>query len=176
MAWTTPNSSRPANYKVLSSDWNADQANAQYLYDHIVSPFATCVLSATGNVSCSNATETALTFSTEDLDTDTMHSTSVNTSRITINTSGWYEFCGYANFSNSSATGFRRLVLWKNGVGTGTAVRQCLEIPSTIDVTTSLQWIQQCAGGDYFELGAYQSSGGAENVTNRQFSAKYLGS
>ena len=50
----------------------------------------------------------AVTFDTERFDTDTIHSTSTNTSRLTINTGGKYLIGGAVTFT-ANATGQRQL-------------------------------------------------------------------
>ena len=44
----------------------------------------------TGNLTITNATETALTYNSEHFDTDTIHDTGSNTSRLTCKTAGKY--------------------------------------------------------------------------------------
>lgn len=115
-----------------------------------------------GNQSCANGTETLLTFDSELFDIDGMHSTSSNTSRLTCVTPGTYQVSGYIAF-DANATGVRYLALYKNGALVG--------YPSTIPASSAgvssslaLSHIIQLVVGEYLEVKAYQSSGGALNV------------
>src|SRR5690242_2498740 len=62
-----------------------------------------------------NNTPTVMLFDTEDFDTDTMHSTSVSTSRLTCNTAGTYKVEAYIPFDGATA-GIRDARITKNGV------------------------------------------------------------
>lgn len=59
----------------------------------------------------------AATFNTEEFDTDTMHDTSSNTSRITCKTAGIYWVYANAIWNTTNNTGYRRLWLRRNGSG-----------------------------------------------------------
>lgn len=61
--------------------------------DFLANPPA-CRVHNSATQSCPDAAATALTFNSERYDTDTMHSTSTNTSRITIKTAGLYAVGG----------------------------------------------------------------------------------
>ena len=121
-----------------------------------------CGLQNSSTVSLSDSTWTALALDTEQWDVGAMHSTSVNTSRVTIPTGqgGHYVFMGQAGFA-ANATGIRKLAIARNGTriwsvtmkGDATDV-QVLRVDAMYPATA----------GDYFELHAYQTSGGALNV------------
>lgn len=112
-----------------------------------------------------NNVSTPVTFNTERHDTDGMHDTAVNPSRITIKTPGIYSLKAGGQFA-AHATGFRVLSIRKNGATVLSEVQQdgdtgdqnalTLGVPAT-DVLL--------AAGDYVELFAYQNSGGALNLT-----------
>lgn len=103
-----------------------------------------------------------LTFNSERKDTDTMHSTSSNTGRITATTAGFYEIGGCVEFA-SNATGLRGLEIRLNGstVIVTTDVAAISGAGTDLNVST----MYQLAAADYVELGAYQSSGGTLNVS-----------
>jgi hypothetical protein len=80
--------------------------------------FVGCSLTKSANQSVSNATATAVTWDTELKDTDAFHSTSSNTSRVTIpaGKGGMYLVTGQLSFASNS-TGLRNCEIKKNGVG-----------------------------------------------------------
>jgi hypothetical protein len=61
-----------------------------------------------------NSTAAAVTFTTEDVDRDNGHSNSVNTSRYTAQTAGWYRISGATSFA-SNTTGVRAAYWYLNG-------------------------------------------------------------
>lgn len=114
------------------------------------------------NISINNATFTALTFDSERWDTGNFHSTSSNTSRLTVPTAGLYDIGGSVVFA-ANATGMREAAIRVNG--STFIVEQGPQPPTVTDgarVQVSTQY--QLAAGDYVELMAFQRSGGALNV------------
>jgi hypothetical protein len=71
-------------------------------------------LRQTSNQSIVFGAWTAVTFDTEDVDTHSGHSTSVNTSRYTAAVAGWYHVVGRGSFAANS-TGHRGVRIAKNG-------------------------------------------------------------
>jgi hypothetical protein len=134
-----------------------------------------------GSQSTSNATFTAITFDSEDYDTSSFHSTSSNTSRVTIPTGlgGYYQINSGARWSDNT-TGVRVVAIYKNGslwarytstagIGTGS-------------INLFMPIIMNLAAADYIEVFAYQNSGGSLNVTGNDvevrattFTVAYLG-
>jgi hypothetical protein len=120
-----------------------------------------------------NTTYTALTYDSENYDTDSFHSTSSNTSRLTIPTGkgGKYEVTAFVQWDNN-ATGFRIVVIYLNGT-----------YNKSIAVETSSGYLGQpgsytmtLAAGDYIEIYVYQNSGSARNCDeNKYFQATYMG-
>ena len=124
-----------------------------------------CSVSNTASQSISNATETIVTFDTEQWDTNTIHSTATNTGRFTVPTgyAGKWRLSGTLNgdtsgtnwslniFVNGTAfiTGFPQFTQIANGGGTG---------------MFTLSYELNLAVADYIELKALQSSGGAANI------------
>jgi hypothetical protein len=100
---------------------------------------------------------TAIPFTLESYDTDSMHDTSTNNSRITINTAGKYYIWGSVQFSNASFTGERSLRLYKNG---STTVAFNIQLASQVLATIVQVYCEMdCTVGDYFELYPGQNSG-----------------
>lgn len=118
-----------------------------------------CRVYASGNQSIGNATFTAVTFNSERFDTDGMHSTSVNTARVTAATAGIYQITGHLVFASGSGTRNARIRL--NGV-TSIAEQETPVTTATRAVTVTC--LYELAVGDYVELLAYQDSGGALNI------------
>lgn len=125
-----------------------------------------------------DSVDTILTFNSERYDTDTMHSTTVNPSRITFTTAGLYAF-GIQVRWGSSAAGIRALTVSLNGV-------TALALVVT-DVDTAAFHSQEAYGqyrfvaGDYIEVSALQNTGGALNIeavgnVSPEFFAARLGS
>ena len=77
-------------------------------------PIGRCV--ATGTQALADNALTALTFSTEEFDSHSQHSTSVNTSRITPNVAGIYCFDGVAWFDGQITPALSDAAWRLNGV------------------------------------------------------------
>lgn len=103
-----------------------------------------------------------LTFNNERYDTDTMHSTSVNTGRITFTTAGKYHVGATIEFA-SNATGVRGLVIRLNGTTLIASVTVSASSATQTNLTAGCDY--QFSAADYVEVGAYQSSGGSLNVS-----------
>jgi len=134
--------------------------------------------SAAGGTAIANNTNTAILFDTENFDTDAFHSTSTNTSRITIPSglAGKYLVTWQGNWA-SNATGRRSINLYGNGV----AIRYSPEVNGTSTSFPGNQGsvVLDLAVGDYLELFAVQTSGGSltlyADAPNGFFSVMYLG-
>lgn len=104
-----------------------------------------------------------LTFNSERFDTDTMHSTAVNTGRVTATTAGKYAVWGMGEFA-SNATGQRGFSIRLSGT---TTIAATLADSSAATVFQGIvSTFYALAATEYVELGAFQSSGGALNVTS----------
>lgn len=135
-------------------------------------------LSNTASQSIPNGAQTTLSFDIEDRDTDTLHDTVTNTSRITIKTPGVYLIAASARFA-ANATGTRVLGAWLNG---STRIKETEALadsvsgePTILPLITTVR----LSAGDYIEARVYQSSGGALNVDSTNggttFEAVWLG-
>lgn len=123
-----------------------------------------CVAFHSTTQSVSDSVTTTLLMDSEDTDVSGMHSTSVNTSRVTVPVGGdgFYAVIARAMFA-ANATGTRQLRITKNGGGTPLVI-QLAEGHATIDRTMQAVSAIQMAAGDYFEIDVFQSSGGNLNV------------
>jgi hypothetical protein len=114
------------------------------------------------STSLTTGTSTLVTFDSEMWDTDSMHSTTTNNSRILINTSGQYLVSFYARFP-SNATGYRQLNFRLNSAGnsgggsTWSTINVAAVNGSSTFITRTLELT--CNAGDYYELFAFQNSG-----------------
>ena len=107
---------------------------------------------------------TALTFTTEDVDSSGMHSNSSNTSRATAVYPGWYRFSGGAGFA-ANATGARGGYAAVNGTllnGTSTVLPATAAGVGVVALRSVLVFLN---AADYFEWLAVQSSGAALNTS-----------
>lgn len=111
------------------------------------------------DITTTTATAIALTFNSERFDNDNMHSTSTNTGRITIRSSGIY-LVGVNVQWNNNATGQRQTRLRLNG-STIIAFTKIDEADSaTEEVIQSVNCIYSFDVDDYVEVVASQASGG----------------
>jgi hypothetical protein len=128
------------------------------------STFAGCLLTNSADITLSNNTTTTLTWNQEDFDTDGFHSTSTNTSRITIpaGKAGKYLVTSKVQYASNS-NGRRITQIIKNG-------SNLWDFESASPGSTNLQLqgvaIIDLAEGDYVETTAWQNSGGSLGVSN----------
>jgi hypothetical protein len=111
-----------------------------------------------------NNTWTALTLNSEDFDIGSLHSTAVNTSRMTIPTSGdgLYLIIATGYFAGN-ATGVRGIRLTKNGsIAASFTLSQNAGAGSFVAVLNTA--LLALVAGDFVEAQAFQDSGGALNV------------
>jgi hypothetical protein len=140
--------------------------------------FAGCSLYRGSAQSVKNNTTTAVLWDFEEFDTDAFHSTSTNTSRITIPSgkAGKYLFTWNVSYY-ANATGIRETLLKKNGT---TLTYQDFPVSSNGSETSmTASYIASASVADYFEMFAYQNSGGnldiRGNATQSFFACTYLG-
>ena len=146
------------------------------------STFAGCLLYKTTSTTITNASNTTLAFDGEVYDTDGFHSTSSNTSRITIPSGkgGYYAFYGTAGDDNIAGT-FLLLImrLFKNG---STNIQITSDRQSANDKVAQFYIVVNAAAGDYFEfnLATYMSTNNALELASasdlwQSFGCHYLG-
>jgi hypothetical protein len=142
------------------------------------STFVGCAVFTTSNQSIPNSAYTAINFNSEAIDTDAFHSTSTNTSRITIPSgkAGKYLVTFHVMY-DPAVTGSRSINVYKNGatlMGSGE-----VEGSAGSYVYNSGSFIAELAVADYLEFMIYQTSGGALTVYCRDrekpFQVQYLG-
>ena len=113
------------------------------------------------NQSIATHTSVALAFEHENFDTDTMHDTSTNNTRITAKTAGTYII--YGNLAwNDGTTHQRQVTIRLNG---STIIGQINSAPAINGRTEQdILCIWQMDEDDYVELVCYQNTGSALNV------------
>jgi hypothetical protein len=114
--------------------------------------------------SISNATFTAITFTTDDVDVGALHDTSSNTSRFTIPAGGdgLYLIVGKVAFT-TNATGERLVRIRLNGATTLKEIGHSA-VAATSREHVEISVLKVLAAADYIELMAYQASGGNLNT------------
>ena len=121
-----------------------------------------------------NNVQVALTFDTEAVDTDGLHSTATNTERITVPTGmdGMWLLTASSRFVDN-ALGYRYITFQKNGAGGFGGFRS----PPAAGVATDLgpSTILDAVATDYFTVVVRQNSGGNLDVSAQSFAAHYLG-
>lgn len=111
-------------------------------------------------MSCANNAFTTVTFDTELYDSATIHSTSLNTSRLTAPADGLYTIGTYIVIP--SGTGTRAVNISHSVAGTIAADERAAVSggPTIITFTTEYH----LTAGQYAEVAVFQNSGGALNV------------
>jgi len=164
-----------ANDTVLTAD-SSTATGLKWATPASGSTFVGVRLTKSGGQSITNNTGTMVTWDTETYDTNGYHSTSTNTSRITIpaGKAGYYSITATGGFSGN-VTGQRYYAFYKNGTLELIIGRAAGYSADTVLSGTAV-W--NLAVGDYIELECFQNSGGAlnfEGTIESQFSAQYLG-
>lgn len=127
-------------------------------------PSQRCRVFNSANISIADSSDVALTFNSERFDTDSMHSTAVDTERITFNTAGQYLVGATLRFA-ANATGNRIVRIRLNG--TTYICEQVLPpVGGAQPARFTLNTIYDFIVTDYVEVVVFQTSGGALNVQN----------
>lgn len=121
-----------------------------------------CSLYKSANQTISTGTNTKVTFDSEQYDTNAYHSTTTNTSRITVPSAGKYQFNMKVDWQSGSATGARNIYIDKNG---GNMAYWYGSQPlSGNNETQTAEIILDAAANDYFEMTIYQDSGANRTI------------
>jgi len=131
--------------------------------------------------SLTTAVETPLAFNTERYDTASMHDTVTNNGRITMPVAGLYMVSLHIEYA-ANATGVRYSSIRANGASTY-LFQDTRSASSALGTVVNLGGIVKLNAGDYIVAYAYQSSGGALNITagsatiysSSDFSATWIG-
>jgi hypothetical protein len=153
--------SRSSGYKVTATDYNLLIDNSNW-FGSGTANVGRCSVGATSTATTNIAagTWTLMTFSGEDWDTASMHSTVTNTSRLTIPTDGdgLYLITGHVTMANINQTDAAQIMVRKNSAGdynTGTMLAQhSVMMTETGLVLTGLSITTMCklVASDYVEM------------------------
>ena len=128
------------------------------------------------------ATLTLVNFDAETTDPNGWHSTTSNTDRVTPTIAGYYRVEAGASFG-ASATGWRELILWRNGTSgqAFSTVGRGVACTGTNSTNWALSGTFPANGStDYFSLSVEQNSGGNLTLAGGEFatwmSVTFLGS
>lgn len=105
-------------------------------------------------------TVTALAFNQERFDTDGMHDTAINNSRITIQTAGKYLIGGVIEWaSGAGGNSVRQILVRRNGIpgDAGFIVANMFMAGGPGSFRVAVNTIWDCAATDYFELCAHHT-------------------
>jgi hypothetical protein len=136
--------------------------------------------------SINDSAVTIVTFDSEDFDTATYHSTSSNTGRMTVPTTGKYRFLATVYFNSADADGLRIVEFEKNGAtaGAGTLLRGQSRMFGHASNTQVQQAevVASLTATDFVTVIVFQSSGAAMNIGHAtapeiqsSFSVQFLG-
>jgi hypothetical protein len=154
-------------------DWGATETITEAKLDEISTALnfllapPRCYAYKSADGSLANTTWDAINLGVEAYDSHAMHDTSVSNSRITAAESGLYNVTAHLTFATNSA-GVRGLDIRKNANAVQTGGTDLALVIIAGNGTTEARLIAtvdvQLVAGDYCEVFAYQSSGGALNV------------
>jgi len=165
------------NGQVLTADSTASTGLA---WSAPAATFVGCSVYKTSNQSIPNGNSALVTYDAENYDTDAFHSTSTNTSRMTIPSgkSGKYLITVNLIYAINS-TGVRIIGLLKNGNFTDGQELFNINAPGTASARLSASTVMNLTAGDYIEVETYQDSGGSLNLDftylDNVFTITYLG-
>ena len=151
-----------ANGTVLTAD-SAETTGLKWAAPASATTFVGCyAFIDSSGYDVANASFVTLTFNGEQFDTSGFHDNATNNSRITIPSgkAGKYLFTAQTYF-DANATGKRALWLAFNGARSGVSSASSENAGSSAaNIGSQLSVIVDATVGDYFELQAYQNSGG----------------
>lgn len=126
------------------------------------------------NISIPNITVTALTFNSEDWDTEGIHSTASDTDRLTCVTPGRYHIWANVAFAGN-ATGNRFVNIYLNGLANSVASAALPNSGAAVStrVPIATEWV--LSAGDYLLCAVYQDSGGDLNVLRESLHSPRFG-
>lgn len=163
MGYVAP-TTRSTGFLVTAAVWNQDVvSNPTFL----ANPPA-CRVFHNANQSITNNTETSLAFNSERFDTDNMHDTVTNNSRITFNTAGIYVVSAAVQFAADAGGDYTTsyVVLRRGGSSPIALQTQGTFTTTAFGPHFAISTIFKFAAADYVEVRAFQvnTSAGANNV------------
>jgi hypothetical protein len=166
-----------ANYGKI---WASSTNNYLYYMDdggtkyNLVNPDIGARVFNSANISISTGTDTALTFNSERFDTDTIHSTVSNTSRLTANTAGKYLIIGNIQWAAEADQRTIARIRLNGSTIIGNDDRHVDDVTSEV-LGNNVSTIYDLAANDYVELIAFQNTAATLNVTaNSNYSPEFM--
>ena len=132
----------------------------------VIIPFRGCLVYLDANQSIPNSSGTSINFDQEDYDTDSVHDNITNNTRLTVPSGVTKVRLTARGYFATNSTGVRSLSINKNSgsyVGLAAASENSPSATSS-DYINVISPVLIVAGGNYFELMAFQSSGGSLNL------------
>jgi len=147
---------------ISPGNWEAVQRNTEITAKHLRAPMPNARVYNSANISITDATLTALTFNSERWDVGALHSTSVNTGRLTAPITGLYVIGGHVRWAINSA-GQRSVRIRLNG-GADIAMQSSMALTDGNDALQTIATAYRLAKNEYVDMTVYQNSGGALNI------------
>lgn len=160
MGYTAP-ITQVAGTTILSADWNT------YVRDNILflanPPACRVFHNTTQNLS--NGADVVMLCNSERYDTDGMHSTSVDTGRVTMTTAGLYTVGAYVALQTDTDYTLYRLLLRLNGATNIAGQTATHTYAGGIGAQMTVETTYKFAAADYFEAVAVQVNTSAGTLT-----------
>lgn len=125
------------------------------------------VLRKSASQSVADKTWTSVTWTTEDIDSDTAHDVLSNVHRVTANTEGWYLIQATVGYQQGFSTAFRKIHIRKNGLDTEIYSEHTTHISGTAyqhhQTTAAYIYLKV---NDWVECRVWQDSGSTINLMN----------
>lgn len=180
-SWTPPRT-WAAGQTVDASALNTDlRDDLNYLYTQVITapPYHIARAYRNTNLSVPDSARTLVTLPTgEDIDTDGFHDLVTNSSRFTLPAAlvpaGYTAvmmIAGYVTWA-ANAAGYRELRILRNG---GSSPENTVPAVSGATMGQHISLVQTGVLNDYWEMDAYQTSGGAINITGAALSVYVVG-
>lgn len=148
--------------QVLTADTTVSPYKVKWASASSTPSFVGCRVRLGSNLSISDATVTAITWNTETFDTDGFHSTSSNTSRMTIPSGKAGKYLVTAQlFMTMNDTKQLIFYLYKNGSVIARAQNQS---GSGNNLSVNYSDLYDLAVGDYLEVYMFQNNGSATDL------------
>jgi hypothetical protein len=112
--------------------------------------------------SINDSTITAVTFNSENYDTNSIHDVGSNTSRFTCHATGYWRFTGGTTWDTNTTAA--RYLWWRKNGATELNGGNVSIAPTSVGVAMQTTITLSLNSTDYIELMAYQTSGGARTI------------
>jgi hypothetical protein len=153
----TPYTAAVGNF-MTAALWNAQVRDSVTFLTHV--PVFKGVQTTGQSITSQSNPATSVLLDTESLDPDGGHSTTVNTSRFTVQTAGVYQVNASLGYGNL-ATGNRMVGIQVNGTP---VVQNAGAGMSGNSWSGSVSWLGSLAVGDYVEMITYHTIGSPQNL------------